>query len=123
MVRASANHLLSLINDVLDISKIEAGKIELFRETFQVREMVDAVMEGTLFRAGDVMLFDMFTLHGSCDNRMGGGRVRLSFDVRWQLAGEAEDDRWFGAPPKGHGDLSYGGLNGARPLGQAYIAR
>ena len=77
----------------------------------------------TDFQAGDVMLFDMFTLHGSCDNRMGGGRVRLSCDVRWQIAADAEDDRWFGSPPKGHGDLSYGGLNGAKPLGEAYIAR
>lgn len=75
------------------------------------------------FNIGDVIVFDMFTLHGSCDNRMGGGRVRLSCDVRWQRAGEAQDDRWFGSPPKGHGDLSYGGLNGARPLGQPYIAR
>ena len=75
------------------------------------------------FSAGDVFLFDMFTLHGSCDNRMGGGRVRLSCDVRWQLAADAEDDRWFGNPPKGHGDLSYGGLNGAKPLGETYIAR
>ena len=75
------------------------------------------------FRAGDVLLFGMFTLHGSCDNRLGGGRVRLSCDVRWQVAGEARDDRWFGAPPPGHGGQSYGGLNGARPLGEAYIAR
>ncbi|MCY7307777.1 MAG: phytanoyl-CoA dioxygenase family protein [Rhodoferax sp.] len=75
------------------------------------------------FNAGDVILFDMFTLHGSCDNRMGGGRVRLSCDVRWQLAAEPGDDRWFGAPPTGHGGHSYGGLNGARPLGEAYIAR
>ncbi len=77
----------------------------------------------TDFRAGDVILFDMFTLHGSCDNRMGGGRVRLSCDVRWQLAGEPEDDRWFGSPPQGHGGTGYGGLNGARPLGEAYVAR
>jgi len=70
-----------------------------------------------------VLLFGMFTLHGSCDNRLGGGRVRLSCDVRWQVAGEARDDRWFGAPPPGHGGSSYGGLNGARPLGEAYIAR
>lgn len=75
------------------------------------------------FRAGDVILFDMFTLHGSCDNRLGGGRVRLSCDVRWQPAAEAEDDRWFGDPPLGHGGMSYGGLNGARPLGEAYAAR
>jgi ectoine hydroxylase-related dioxygenase (phytanoyl-CoA dioxygenase family) len=75
------------------------------------------------FRAGDLILFDMFSLHGSCDNRLGGGRVRLSCDVRWQPAHHAEDDRWFGAPPLGHGGTSYGGLNGARPLGEAYAAR
>jgi len=75
------------------------------------------------FRLGDVILFDMFTLHGSCDNRLGAGQVRLSCDVRWQPAGEARDDRWFGTPPSGHGNLSYGGLNGAKPLGAPYIER
>jgi ectoine hydroxylase-related dioxygenase (phytanoyl-CoA dioxygenase family) len=75
------------------------------------------------FAAGDVIVFDMFSLHGSLDNRKGGGRVRLSCDVRWQPAADAEDDRWFGAPPAGHGGLGYGGLNGARPLGEAYAAR
>lgn len=75
------------------------------------------------FQAGDLVLFGMFTLHGSCDNRLGGGRVRLSCDVRWQPAADARDERWFGSPPGGHGGLSYGGLNGARPLGQSYTAR
>jgi ectoine hydroxylase-related dioxygenase (phytanoyl-CoA dioxygenase family) len=77
----------------------------------------------TDFEAGDLMLFDMFTLHGSCDNRTGKGEVRLSCDVRWQPAGDAQDDRWFGHPPAGHGGLGYGGVNGARPLGAPYIAR
>ena len=75
------------------------------------------------FRAGDVLLFDMFTLHGSCDNCLLGGTVRLSCDVRWQAAEDARDERWFGHPPGGHGGLSYGGLNAARPLGEAYLAR
>jgi len=75
------------------------------------------------FQIGDVILFDMFTLHGSCDNRMGGGRVRLSCDVRWQRADEARDDRWFGSPPPGHGGTGYGGLNGSKPLGADYIKR
>ena len=40
MVRTSANHLLSLISDVLDISKIEAGQLQISRETFDLRATI-----------------------------------------------------------------------------------
>jgi signal transduction histidine kinase/DNA-binding response OmpR family regulator/ligand-binding sensor domain-containing protein len=45
----SGQHLLSIINDILDLSKVEAGKMELYPETFPVRpaiESVCAVMKG-----------------------------------------------------------------------------
>ncbi|MCA9924988.1 MAG: GAF domain-containing protein, partial [Anaerolineales bacterium] len=44
MVQNSARHLLSLINDVLDISKIEAGQLEIVSKPFDMREAVNKLV-------------------------------------------------------------------------------
>jgi cell cycle sensor histidine kinase DivJ len=44
LIHESGRHLLDLINDVLDMSKIEAHRYELSRETFDVREAVNAAL-------------------------------------------------------------------------------
>ncbi|HVT45222.1 MAG TPA: ATP-binding protein [Thermoanaerobaculia bacterium] len=48
-IRTAGGHLLELINDILDLAKIESGKLELHADTFDVRDTiatVERVMKG-----------------------------------------------------------------------------
>ncbi len=73
-VRAAGKHLLGLINDVLDLSKIEAGRMELHRETFDVAAMVRGVVatiEPLAAKAGDALRVE-------CSDGLGAMRADLT---------------------------------------------
>ena len=77
----------------------------------------------TDFAAGDVVIFPMFTLHGSLDNVSAKNRIRLSVDVRFQPADDPMDPRYFGPNPTGTTGAGYGELTGAKPLSDEWHIR
>ncbi|MGB3402069.1 MAG: ATP-binding protein [Microcoleaceae cyanobacterium] len=44
MINTAGRHLLSLINDILDLSKIEAGRMNIYPETFNLKQLIDHIV-------------------------------------------------------------------------------
>jgi len=69
IVKNNSQHLLSMINDILDISKIEAGKVEIERKPFKLKKTVAEILDSfrpNLREAGIKLIVDFpanITMH------------------------------------------------------------
>jgi signal transduction histidine kinase/DNA-binding response OmpR family regulator len=76
-IRRSGEMLLDIINDILDLSKIEAGKLDLSNTAFDVRETVEGVVELLAESAHRKGLELACTIHEAVPHNLRGDPVRL----------------------------------------------
>lgn len=65
--KIAANHLLSLINDILELSKIDSSRIELAHEAFDITELADEILTITAMKAAEA---GITLVHGDCKDSM-----------------------------------------------------
>ncbi len=87
-LRHSADHLLQVINDVLDFSKLEANRVELDDIAFDLEETVDSVIEIVAPRAFEKGLFIAATIDPSLPCQVSGDPAALR-QILLNLVGNA----------------------------------
>lgn len=76
-IRASGDHLLALIDDVLDLSRVEAGKLALHREPLDVADQAEACCRLVEGRAAEDAIDLQFACPRGTDTIILGDRVRF----------------------------------------------
>jgi signal transduction histidine kinase/ActR/RegA family two-component response regulator len=77
-IEDASNHLLGVINDILDMSKIEAGKLELLAEPFVFTAMIKSVVEIQQFRSDEKLQSIEVHLDSHIPHVLSGDRQHLS---------------------------------------------
>ena len=74
----SANHLLTLVNDVLDYTKLELGNISFEKTTFNIFEFADELKRSYSFRADSKKLQFKFSMDKNIPAQLTGDPIRLN---------------------------------------------
>ncbi|MBF0451376.1 MAG: response regulator [Candidatus Magnetomorum sp.] len=88
IVMNSGNHLLDIINDILDLSKIEAGKIELEIIDFDIIELIQSTLSLLGAQANNKNLYMRFKKNESIQKFVKGDSVRFK-QILLNLIGNA----------------------------------
>ena len=87
-IQLSANNLMSIINDILDLTKIEAGKIIIDNNDFTVRELLQSIQDMFLLKAEEKDLELRINTDSEIPARLQGDAIRLN-QVLVNLVGNA----------------------------------
>lgn len=87
-IRQSADNLLVIINDILDLSKIEAGKIVIEETDFVITELINSMKDILLFKAEEKGLEFKVDIDENIPTRLIGDPTRIN-QVLINLAGNA----------------------------------
>jgi signal transduction histidine kinase/CheY-like chemotaxis protein len=77
-IKEASSHLIGIINDILDMSKIEAGKLELFPTPFSFKSMVDRIVSMMSFRFAERDQTLAFTIEPQIPDRLVGDDQRIA---------------------------------------------
>src|SRR4030095_8337717 len=88
IVRRASDNLLNLINDILDLSKVEASQLELERTGVSVKDLLEKVREMVAVRALEKGLALMFEIAPEVPSDLVGDPTRLR-QVLLNLLGNA----------------------------------
>ncbi|MCA6611762.1 MAG: hypothetical protein IM516_06540 [Pseudanabaena sp. M158S2SP1A06QC] len=88
IIQRSGNHLLSLINDILDLSKIEAGKLDLDHEPFHLDGLLSSLIDTFKLQASKQGIQIVYQSVGKIPELVYGDAKRLR-QVIFNLMGNA----------------------------------
>lgn len=111
-IQVASRHLLELVNDVLDFSKMEAGRIDLESNAFQISQLVDELRDLFSLRAEQQGVVLTFSVAGDLRGGYLGDKLRLT-QILQNLIGNA-----LKFTAKGEVEVSIAGVGESRDGGR-----